>query len=439
MGLLRTLRGRRSHQRARIVAEELALCGSPGDRAAISGAAGPGIHRGFPRRAAGRFHRGSAVSAAVRCSRRPGFLGAAGLARRSRILTTSAVVSDVQQVRSAPGRAARPVGDRGRSARLGFATRARRDTSILVRRTALSAVHVRVDAPPAGVVVSHRNVIANVDAGISGLLRGLRKGSAGATVVSWLPLLPRHGPDLGVCAPMVAGRRRSADEPACHSFADRPAGCNCWQSYPRLSRLHRISRSNWPCGRTSDDDMAGLDLGDVVRTSSAAAERIHAATIKRFTERFARFNLARERLSTVVRARRGDRLRGTPAKPGHPPKTVRFDYEQLSAGQARPCGTEGSVGTELVSYGRPARRPCASSTRRPTTENPAGNDRRDLGARRQRRHGLLAQPGADGAHVRRRARQIRRPEHRRDPGCGPETWASCPTASCSSSAASRTC
>jgi long-chain fatty acid adenylase/transferase FadD26 len=51
---------------------------------------------------------------------------------------------------------------------------------------------------------------------------------------------------------------------------------------------------------------------------------------------------------------------------------VRFDYEHLAAGQARPCGTEGSVGTELISYGAPR----ASSVRivdpDTLTENPPG-------------------------------------------------------------------
>ena len=58
------------------------------------------------------------------------------------------------------------------------------------------------------------------------------------------------------------------------------------------------------------------------------------------------------------------------AASGAPPATVRFDYEKLSAGHAKRCGTEG--GSELVSYGAPR-----SSTVRivdPETEieNPAG-------------------------------------------------------------------
>ena len=56
------------------------------------------------------------------------------------------------------------------------------------------------------------------------------------------------------------------------------------------SRRRRTSRSNWPYARTSDEDMAGLSLRNVL-TIISGSERIHAATIRRFTERFSRFDL----------------------------------------------------------------------------------------------------------------------------------------------------
>ncbi len=52
-------------------------------------------------------------------------------------------------------------------------------------------------------------------------------------------------------------------------------------------------------------------------------------------------------------------------------KTVRFDYEQLTAGQARPCGFDGSVGAELISYGSPkAHRLCESVNPETVVEAP---------------------------------------------------------------------
>lgn len=115
--------------------------------------------------------------------------------------------------------------------------------------------------------------------------------------------------------------------------------------------------------RTSDQDMAGLDLRDVVGIVSGS-ERIHVATVRRFIERFAPYNLS----PTAIRPSYGlaeATLYVAAPEAGAAPKTVRFDYEQLTAGQARPCGTDGSVGTELISYGSPTHRLCESSTRRP--------------------------------------------------------------------------
>jgi long-chain fatty acid adenylyltransferase FadD28 len=100
-------------------------------------------------------------------------------------------------------------------------------------------------------------------------------------------------------------------------------------------------------GRTSDDDMAGLDLGNVQHILSGS-ERIHATTLKRFTERFARFNFHDAAIrpsyglaeATVYVASR---------RPGQSPEIVHFESEKLSAGHAKRC-TSGR-GTPLVSYG----------------------------------------------------------------------------------------
>ncbi|MGB8387293.1 AMP-binding protein, partial [Mycobacterium sp.] len=99
--------------------------------------------------------------------------------------------------------------------------------------------------------------------------------------------------------------------------------------------------------RTSNDDMAGLDLGSVVGMANGA-ERVQPATIARFMERFARFNLA----DTVIRPSYGlaeATLYVASAKTGQAPRTVHFQYEQLSGGQAKPCDEQG--GTALISYG----------------------------------------------------------------------------------------
>ena len=75
--------------------------------------------------------------------------------------------------------------------------------------------------------------------------------------------------------------------------------------------------------RTSDDDMAGLDLGDVLGINNGS-ERVHPETIKRFNERFARFNLK----DTAIRPSYGlaeATVYVAAPKMGRP-NTFRFDY-----------------------------------------------------------------------------------------------------------------
>jgi acyl-CoA synthetase (AMP-forming)/AMP-acid ligase II len=101
--------------------------------------------------------------------------------------------------------------------------------------------------------------------------------------------------------------------------------------------------------RTSDDEMAGVDLGGV-HTIINGSERVQPATLKRFADRFAPFNFDPRALrpsygmaeATVYIATRQVR---------EAPKITHFDAEKLSAGQANRCETES--GTSLVSYGDP--------------------------------------------------------------------------------------
>src|SRR6185312_14873943 len=113
-----------------------------------------------------------------------------------------------------------------------------------------------------------------------------------------------------------------------------------------------------------------LDLGHVQAILSGA-ERVHYATIKRFTERFAPFGLQERVLRPSYGLAEATLYVATP-EPGKPVTTARFDLAQLSAGLARPCvgGRDGT--TELVSYG--AQRACLIRIVHPETgtEQPAG-------------------------------------------------------------------
>jgi long-chain fatty acid adenylase/transferase FadD26 len=174
---------------------------------------------------------------------------------------------------------------------------------------------------------------------------------------------------LGVCAPLLVERSVILLSPM--SFLRRPA---CWMQL--LAKTYRAFSAapnfafELAVRRTSDEDMAGLDLGEVAGILSGS-ERIHVATVKRFTERFAPFGLRPEVLRPSYGLAEATLYVATP-EAGLPPKTVRFDYEHLSAGQARPCGTEGAVGSDLISYGSPRASIVRIVNPETMTENPPG-------------------------------------------------------------------
>jgi len=353
-------------RRARVIAEELALCGSPGDRAAILAPQGleyvvaflGALQAGFiavPLSVPQYGIHDDRVSSVLRDS------------QPVAILTTSAVVSDVNKYACAQHGQPAPFVIEVDLLDLD-SPRELPDGHQFSSGAAYLQYTSGSTRTPAGVVVSHKNVIANVTQAFSDLFGDPAKVPSG-TVVSWLPLYHDMGLILGVCIPLVAGRSAVLMSPM--SFLRRPA---CWiellaKSYRSFSAAPNFA-FELAVRRTSDEDMAGLDLGEVTGIVSGS-ERIHIATVKRFTERFARFGLSPTTLRPSYGLAEATLYVATP-EAGLPPKTVRFDYEHLAAGQARPCGTEGSVGTELISYGSPR----ASSVRivnpQTMTENAPG-------------------------------------------------------------------
>ena len=245
------------------------------------------------------------------------------------------------------------------------------------------------------------------------------------TIVSWLPFYHDMGLIVGIVAPLVIQRSAVLLSPM--SFLQKPARwMQLLASNPRAFSGAPNLAFDLAVRRTSDDDMAGHDLGDVQAILNGS-ERIHAATIARFNERFARFNLS----ETAIRPSYGlaeATVYVATSKAGQPASTALFDYEQLSAGQAKPSDSQADGGTELVSYhlsGSPLVRIVNPETK---TENPAGTigeiwvhgENVAMGywrnPTRTRAHirrttcqshaghagGSLAQDGGPGRHVRRR-------------------------------------
>ena len=257
------------------------------------------------------------------------------------------------------------------------------------------------------------------------------------TLVSWLPFYHDMGLMLGIFTPVsVRTSRQCLTSPI--AFLQKPArwmqllASNTQPFSPAPNFAYELTAR-----RTSDADMAGLDLGNVLYLISGA-ERVHAATVRRFTERFSRFNLP----DTALRPSYG-LAEATVYVTTSNPRAPRADHPfRLREAVGRPreaLWRRTDAVSELVSHGAPRAVHRAHRRSRDVHRESGRQGRGDLGARRQRRGRLLAKPAScrsrpsvDSSSIHRRAR-------RRGRGCGPGIWASCPTASCSSSAVSRIC
>ena len=200
---------------------------------------------------------------------------------------------------------------------------------------------------PAGVMVSHKNIQLNCEQIMAAYYE---EGVAppDTTVVSWLPLFHDMGLIFGIAFPILMGFRTVLTSPP--SFLQRPAR---WMQL-LATNSHAFSAApnvgfELAARKTSDEDLAGLDLGGV-RNILNGAERVNPPTLRRFAERFARFNLRPE----VLRASYGlaeATLYVATRESGQPPKTVSFESERLTAGNAKRCAS--GDGIPLVSYGMP--------------------------------------------------------------------------------------
>ena len=202
---------------------------------------------------------------------------------------------------------------------------------------------------PAGVMVTHASLTEN--------LRQIQTdyfedndgvAPSGTTIVSWLPFYHDMGLVLGIFAPIAFGTPGVLTSPI--AFLQKPSR---W--------MHLMATNSSPVSpapnfayelavrRTSDDDMAGLDLAHVL-SFVTGAERVHAATLRRFYERFSKFNLP----DTALRAAYGlaeATVYVASAFPGRKPSVVRFDYAKLSDSYAVRC--EDGAGVELIGHGAP--------------------------------------------------------------------------------------
>jgi fatty acid CoA ligase FadD28 len=203
---------------------------------------------------------------------------------------------------------------------------------------------------PAGVAVSNKNVFANFEQVVADFFTvdGGMVLPPGLTAVSWLPLYHDMGLLLAAIFPILVGAPTVVTSPV--GFLQRPA---------RWAQLLASNGSAFSAGpnfafelavrKTSTDDMAGFDLGRV-HTILNGSERVQPATLRRFVDRFAPFNLDPAVLRPGYGMAEATVYIATRTK-GEPPEIRYFESEKLTGGQANRCAT--GSGTPLVSYGAP--------------------------------------------------------------------------------------
>ena len=346
LGVTETLTWSQLYRRVLNVAGELSACGAVGDRAVILAPQGLDYIAAF----LGALQAGliavplSVPTGGVADDRVSSVLRDAS---PSIILTTSSVVGDVseyakpQSGESAPAIVEIDLLDGNSSS--GSSAGGDRPSVAYLQYTSGST------RQPAGVMISHKNLRANIKQVMSEYFEEYgRVAPPDMTVVSWLPFFHDMGLVVGICLPILAGLHGVLTSPA--SFLQRPAR---WMQLLASNSKAFSAAPNFAfdlaARKTSDDDMAGLDLADVLHILNGA-ERVQPPTLKRFTERFARFNLQPK----VVRPSYGmaeATVYVATRRPGDPPKIVHFESENLSAGRAK-RSADGD-GAPLVSYGMP--------------------------------------------------------------------------------------
>jgi fatty acid CoA ligase FadD21 len=199
---------------------------------------------------------------------------------------------------------------------------------------------------PTGVMISHRNLQVNFEQLMRSFFADSHvKAPSKATIVSWLPFHHDMGLVLGVCAPILSGHRGELMSPI--SFLERPArwvrslaeNPQTWSGAPNFA-------FDLAARKTTDSDLAGLDLGGVLGIISGA-ERVEPATLQRFVDRFAHLNFR----DHMVRPSYGLAEATVFVATGtwsESSEAVHFDLGELSAGRAQRCSA--GTGTELVKY-----------------------------------------------------------------------------------------
>ncbi|RSN25896.1 acyl-CoA synthetase [Amycolatopsis sp. WAC 04169] len=193
---------------------------------------------------------------------------------------------------------------------------------------------------PAGVVLTHENVLANVRQAAHGL--GI---APTGTTVSWLPLFHDMGLVLGLITPLALGMRSVLMDPL--AFIERPVRWlellgdhnGSWSAAPNFAFHYAASR-------VREEDRAKLRL-DRVAAIVNGAEPINPGVLDRFHETFAEAGYTPDKTRPAYGLAEATVFVTT--GPGVPPRVTTFDRAALGAGTARPSDD----GLKLVACGVP--------------------------------------------------------------------------------------
>ena len=344
-GFVETLTWSEVHRRARVVAAQISRSGSPGDRAAILAPQGldyivsyfGAIEAGF-----------IAVPLPVPS---PGGLDerAAGAIRDCSpavILTTSAVVGNVMDYAHANPDGTVPVVIEVDA--VDFDVPPELLAPRMFHETAYLQYTSGSTGQPAGVVISHQNVISNLGQIGSDYFEHLDGvPPRDLTMVSWLPFYHDMGLIAGLLAPL--GFEGTAVLMSPMAFLQKPAR---WLQHIATRPDALTAAPNFAfdlaARRSSDADLAGLDFSRVLGINSGS-ERIHPSTVRRFNERLGPYGLPNWALKSSYGLAEATLYVVTSAS-RKSPMMVRLDVEKLAAGYAEESS---GAGADLVGCGVP--------------------------------------------------------------------------------------
>ncbi|KRV50610.1 hypothetical protein AQ490_16255 [Wenjunlia vitaminophila] len=181
---------------------------------------------------------------------------------------------------------------------------------------------------PRGVLVSHANVGHTAQQCLSAF-----GPDPDCVVVSWLPLFHDMGLALGVTVPLLLGHHTVLTTP--EAVMEDPA------RWLRLLSQHRAHVTAGPgfalemcVAGTTDEELGGLDLS-ALTTLISGGETVRPATLRRFTQRFARHGfVGTAHQPSYGLAEATVLVSSTPR--GQAPRVLRCDREALTRGVALP-------------------------------------------------------------------------------------------------------